>query len=362
MEPQILIESVNASGTFMAFAEQTDKTVYFYIQPHPALESQFNMRACWVRNLQPAPEMPDTAAMEQGEAPMMPAPYCAHPQGEAPLKEEATEIEVIWFPSEEGAALLLDGEPVAIISGWSLHTDPPVSYSRACSRAWGLNFPLLEDNDLLLHVEEAQRFAASWESDESPWHATQNYILGAYESVYGRHKQYFAIDGGKWPPMAVASFEYEDQFIFLTLGVSQRPMPWVDYLYDDAVTGYRRMELAVAVHRSLGEDTAMKLAEGISGLAGMPWRKVSWLGEGHTIASNAVSPPYESLILSSALYNGPELPPLEMNGDKVNIYWAQPITKEEREQAHSKPNGGYDLIEQLIAQDVNHVVMPGRKS
>lgn len=191
--------------------------------------------------------------------------------------------------------------------------------------------------------------------------ATQSYFLDSYEEIFGKHHQYFAIDGGEWPPMALASFKYQDVYLFLTLGVSLRAMPWVDFLYPDTATAYRRMELGVAVHQSLGDSTAMDYAQGIAGLASMPWKKITWLGEGHTVSSDAAKPPFESLILSSALYNGPQLPDFQMGGDRVNIYWTQPITLKEREFAHEKPNGGYSLIEKMIENDANWIIQPNRK-
>lgn len=354
MEAQIILESINPSGTLRAIVEQSDKTVYLYIQPHPDLAEQYPMRSCWVRNLVPAPAEFDVEAMQDGEAPLLPAANCAHPNGAEPLDETA--LSLVWFTAEDGASLLYGEEIIAIIPGWSLYMENPVSYSRECIAETNILFPIEPSNVLIEETYKALHFIEEWGENSSPWPATQEYILGSYEKVFGAHHQYFSIDGGNWPPMALASFKYNDLYIFLSLGVSQRPMPWVDFIYQDAASAYRRMEIGIAVHQSLGDTTAMELAQGIAGLAGMPWKKITWLGEGHTISSDAVKPPFESFILSSALYNGPQLPTLTMGGDKVNIYWAQPITKKEREFAHEKANGGYTLIEKLIAADVNWIV------
>lgn len=359
MEPTILLDAVNLSGTLRAIVEQTDTTVYLYIQPHPDLAEQYPMRSGWIRNLVAAPAEFDYEAMQGGEAPLLPAVHCAHPEGAEPMEEGR--LTLVWSEAEDGASLLYDEEIIAIIPGWSLYMENPVTYAKDCITETNNLFPLTPDNVLIEQTYKALDFIGEWNEDSSPWPATQEYLLGSYEKVFGPHHQYFAIDGGTWPPMALVSFKYQDIYLFLTIGVSQRPMPWVDYLYGDNAPAYRRMELGIAIHQSLGESHAMELAQGIAGIAGMPWRKISWLGEGHTISSNALKPPFESLILSSALYNGPELPALVIGNDPVNIYWAQPITQQERESAHVEANGGYQLIEKLIHTDVNWVITADRK-
>lgn len=359
MEPVIIYDSVNPSGTLRAIVEETPETVYLYIQPHPSLEQQYGMRAAWVRNLKPAPDAVDFEAMEGGEAPMLPKENCAHPEGAPAFDRE--QLELVWSRAEDGATLYYQNEIIAIVPGWSLYLEQPVSYAKDCIKATEAVFPIERGNALLEAATADKAFLYTWSGETSPWPAIQDYLLSSYEKVFGKHEQYFSIDGGEWPPMAIASFRYKEVYLFLSIGASQRPMPWVDHLYPDTASGYRRMEIGVAAHESLGDAVAMELAQGIAGLAGMPWRKITWLGEGHTISSDAVKQPYESLILSSALYNGPQLPDLQIEGDKVNIYWAQPITLAEREFAHSKANGGYELIEKMIHKDINWIVHPDRE-
>lgn len=358
MEPVILLDSVNPSGTLRAFVEQTDTTVYLYIQPHPDLAEQYPMRSSWIRNLTVAPAEFDYEAMQDGQAPLVPAVHCSHPDGAAPMEEER--LSLVWLEAEDSASLFYDEEIVAIVPGWSLYMENPVTYAKDCIAETNNLFPLTGDNILIEQTYQAQDYADQWTEESSPWPATQDYILGSYEKVFGPHHQYFAIDGGNWPPMALASFKYEEVYLFLTIGVSQRPMPWVDFLYGDNAQAYRRMELGIAIHQSLGDAYAMEQAQEIAGMAGMPWRKISWLGEGHTIGSGTVKPPFESLILSSALYNGPRLPQLVIGNDPVNIYWAQPITLAERTFAHAQPNGGYPLVEKMINADINWVITGNR--
>lgn len=157
--------------------------------------------------------------------------------------------------------------------------------------------------------------------------------------------------------MALGKFEKDNTVYFLSMGVSIRPMPWVSYLYHDNAPAYRRMEIALAVSKDdYSEEEITKMAEGISAIADIPWRHISWLGEGHTIGSGKLPAPFESVVLSAALYNGESIELPEMYGDKVNLYWVSPVTLSEREFAHRKANGGYELLEKMIAADVTHVV------
>jgi hypothetical protein len=356
----VLTEQNNNRHTLYAVVEQDERTAYFYLYPAELQSKKYRMRACWLRNLQPAPLQRDKAAMENGDAPMLEAQLCNHPEGKEPLVAER--IAIIWMPEEDGAAVLYDGEILGVIPGWSLYIDEPVAYAADCIAAGdsGLVFPLGTPADNIQHekVIEAIQFAEQWESTDVPqWPVIQEQFITTYEARFGKMQQYFAIDNNEWPPMALGKFEKDDIIYFLTMGVSIRPMPWVSYLYNDSAPAYRRMEIGLAVSKAdYTEDEIMKMAEGISAMADIPWRHISWLGEGHTIASSKFPAPFDSIVLSAALYNGEGITLPEMHGDKVNFYWASPVTLAEREFALSKPNGGYELLEKMIGEDITHVV------
>ena len=48
-------------------------------------------------------------------------------------------------------------------------------------------------------------------------------------------------------PMAITQHERDGIYYFLTMGVSIRPMPWVEILFNDEASRYRRMEMAIAI-------------------------------------------------------------------------------------------------------------------
>lgn len=365
-DPVMLLEETNSRNTMYAVVEQDDRVAYFYLYPSELLANKYSPRPCWLRNLKPAPQKKDVQAMEEGMAPMLEARYCNHPEGKAPL--DPALIRIVWMEEGDGAALIYDGELMAVIPGWTLYTqERAVSYAADCIDAGedSLMFPLgtPETNQLHKKVAEATAFWDDW-SDETrqTWSILQQQYLDAYEAVLGPTVKYYAIDGGKWPPIGMARFEKDDVVYFVTLGVSIRPMPWVEMLYNDKAAGFRRMELALAVSKKdFDEKTIMNFAGMVSGLADRPWRQVTWLGEGHTITFSELPAPYESMILSSALYTGPAIEMPVMYNDPVNLYWASPITKAERLFAHEQPNGGYVLLEKMINNGINHLIQPRKE-
>ncbi|PSL47311.1 suppressor of fused protein SUFU [Chitinophaga niastensis] len=360
-EPEILIEQPNNRGTLYAIVEQDDRAAYFYLYPSELLTTKYSPRPCWLRNLQPAPEKKDVAAMKEGMAPMLEASYCNHPEGKEPLEKER--ITFVWMEEGDGAAVLYDGEILGVIPGWSLYKDEhAVAYAADCIGAGDDDrlMPLGKRgvNVLYGRVDQAIAFWNEWtEASSQTWGILQDKYIHAYEAAFGTIQQYYAIDGGQWPPMALGKFEKEGIIYLVTMGVGIRPMPWVELLYSERAPGFRRMELAMACSKKDFTDKEVMTMAGImSGLADRPWKQITWLGEGHTISSDELPAPFESLVVSAALYDGPSIELPELYGDKVNLYWLSPITQLEREFAHHKPNAGYDLLEKMINNNINHVV------
>lgn len=160
--------------------------------------------------------------------------------------------------------------------------------------------------------------------------------------------------------MAISQHEKEGIYYFLTLGVSIRPQPWVEILFNDDATKYRRFEMAIAIDSQfVNEDNAIHMASALAGFAHVPWGKITWLGEGHTLESEVAPQGYEGYILSSKFYDNADslILPFQQD-DPVNIYWASPVFASEREFAHGVPNGGYDLLKKLQQQGVNYIFSP----
>jgi len=188
----------------------------------------------------------------------------------------------------------------------------------------------------------------------------QQALLQRYQAQFGESVKYYAIDQGSWPPMAISQHWHQGVWYFLTLGMSIRPMPQVDYLFDELAPQYRRVELAMAVDGEvMTEGNAVQMASALAEFAHLPWARLTWLGEGHTLASEVAPVGFESFLLANALADDSaqfNLP--KRDGDRPNLLWATPITEAERQFAQADELGGQQLAELLMAAGNNHIFRP----
>lgn len=355
-EPYQIAEVTNQQQTLIALVEQDERTAYFYIWPAEAFRSQFAVRGCWLRNLLPAPAQEDMVAMEQGRAPLLSAEFCRTLQAE-PMLDPAG-LQIIWEPSDDGAALWYQGQLLAVIPGWSLYQEKQVSYSAGCIKANRLTAPLgsASTNQHYARAQQHRQFWRDWHEGQC-WEPFQKKMLACYSEQFGESMKYYAIDRGSWPPMAISQHYHEGSWYFLTLGMSIRPMPWVDYLYEDLAPQHRRTELAIAIDAEvMTEENAVQMASALAGFAHLPWDRLSWLGEGHTLSSSMAPVGFEGFILSGALgREAGQFPLPRFDDEKVNLLWAAPVTQLEREFAQAEENGGYQLVARLLQYGAGHI-------
>ncbi|OON40952.1 Suppressor of fused protein (SUFU) [Izhakiella australiensis] len=355
----LILEVTNPQQTLSAVVEQDERTAYLYLWPADALRTQFAVRGCWLRNLLPAPAQEDIASMEQGIAPLLSAGDCRTLEAEPPL--DAAGLQVIWEPAGDGASLWYQGQLLAVIPGWSLYQDKQVSFSAGCIRENRITSPLgsASTNEYYARAEKHRLFWRDWH-DGYLWEPVQRELLRCYETQFGESVRYYAIGQGGWPPAAISQHFHQGCWIFLTLGMSIRPMPWVDFLYEDLAPEHRRSELAMAIDaQTMTEENAVQMASALASFVPYPWQHISWLGEGHTLISDVAPVGFEGFILSSALARESAqftLPKRE--GEKVNLLWATPVTTAEREFVQADEDGGLKLIARLLQYEVGHVFRP----
>ncbi len=199
----------------------------------------------------------------------------------------------------DGAALWYYGQLLAVIPGWSLYIDHSVCYSASCIKESPLAYPLgsASTNTQYALAESTRQFWRSWQREEgNPWPKMQRDFQARYEPHFGPSVKYYAIDQGKWPPMAITQHERDGIYYFLTMGVSIRPMPWVEILFNDEASRYRRMEMAIAIDSQyMTEDNAVQMASALAGFAHAPWARLTWIGEGHTLESDVAPLGYEAI-------------------------------------------------------------------
>lgn len=361
-QSEILAEVSNDKQTLIAMVEQDDRVVYLYIYAREDLRDRFpRMRGCWVRNLSPAPLHDDTQALEQGLPPMLAAQYCRSLEAEAPL--DPAGIQILWNESDDGAALWYHGLLLAVIPGWSLYIDHSVSYSAGCIQQNPLTFPLgsASTNTQYALAEKTRQFWRDWAHEEhNPWPKIQRNFNACYDQRFGPAVKYYAIDQGTWPPMAISQHEDDHNYYFFTSGMSIRPMPQIELIFNDEAENHRRIELAFAVGKEyVDEANAVQMASAMSSYAQLPWTTLSWLGEGHTLLSPVAPLGYEGHVISSGL--GDSLGKFELPrcyGDPVNLLWITPIVATEVEFAQSRPNGGNELISLLREAGIGPVFAP----
>ena len=188
----------------------------------------------------------------------------------------------------------------------------------------------------------------------------QQALLQSYQAQFGESVKYYAIDQGSWPPMAISQHWHRGTWYFLTLGMSIRPMPQVDYLFDELAPQYRRIELAMAVDGEvMTEGNAVQMASALAEFAHLPWARLTWLGEGHTLASEVAPVGVDSFLLTNALADeAAQVTLSRRDGDRPNLLWATPITEAERQFAQANELGGQQLTELLMAAGNNHIFRP----
>ncbi|MCY1075965.1 suppressor of fused domain protein [Archangium lansingense] len=334
----ILVEHVSPDELLVASAEDDGRSIYFYISG--AKNRDFGMRSCWVRNLEPAPATLDMEGMKRGVAPMLPARYCKHSQ--AAPRPVTSQLRVVWFEDCVSAALLEGDEVLAIIPTWSGERGFS-GYARDCAEENPLCWPLLPSNRLLERVRAAEAYWRSWEND--PWSGFRDAGVTLVERQLGRVSNYYAIDGGAWPPRALLKVPTGKATALLTLGMGLRCQPRVDGESEDA-SQPRRIEFGLAVDEATFASAGERLMRYLSGQSTYPWYFGTYLGEGHTLPCDAL-PGFEAMLLCGAPAGAPRMEVLHAWGEPVRRLWMMPITEAERELAMAQ--GSQVLIERLTA-------------
>lgn len=326
---ELLLEQVNPNGNVMAVVEATADTTYFYL--HGAPESGFEMKALWICNHGPAPASLDVGAMTAGEPPSNPAPHCQNVNGRKP--PTAGSLEIVWLPEGNGAALYEHGVLLAIIPPWSGQGGFD-GYSRECVGEGPVAWELSEENVLRQRFEEARNYWTAWDTSDV-WSDLQSALLADIESQLGPRSNYYAIDGGQWPPRALVRVPTDDGVAFLTIGLSLRPQPNVEMATNEP-QDLRRIELGVLLPKEWPEEKLTRFAMYMSGQCTLPWTRYTWLGPGHTLPCDSWNnPDFQSVLCQ---HRHPALPEFSLRsqfGDPVHVLWLIPITADELEVAKS---------------------------
>lgn len=335
---EVLVESINPNGNIQAVVENDEQTCYFYLVGSRQID--FGMRALWLRNLIDPPDELDVEAMKAGTPPMNPRPFCRTPQGQPSYSAEA--LRIVWLPEGNGAALYENKDLVAIIPPWSGPQCP--GYCREAVGTGTLAWELDAHNAQVERIARANEYWTRWD-DEGYWLRYRDGLLSQVEAKFGQHSNYYAIDGGKWPPKAMLRIPHSSGTILHTIGVSCRPQPMVELAseYPDSLAS---IELAALLPKSWPEASIQQFGKYLSAQSGLPWEHYTWLGDMHTIPCDSWhNREFEFAMLVDRHPALERLSLESIHSNRVNTLWFLPIDDSERQIAEAA--GSQQLFKSL---------------
>lgn len=339
MEPEVLIEEWSPVADINALVEKSDKNYYFYLWVNPHSEEP-EMRTCWICNRVKAPKDIKEAFAAEGEAPCMPAEFVGHdPDG---IELDGVKLSIEWFEEGDAAALLYEGEIIAVIpcfsgykdfAGYSLFAKGMGPFACELKGAYGKFEKMVNDS----------RSFWSFFEDENFWGRVQDFHLGVLNRFFGKEEKYYAIDGGEFPPKALVQGRKGDIIYGITLGVSMIPMPKLEMYFEDDYRDFRRMELGFACTEKY-ESILQSVYSNMSALSSYPWEDLTFFGHGHTIPCKNFKGFDYILFLNNRLLENTDSPKYDdFMGDKVNLLWLVPIKA--KDQKFIADNGVEEYLE-----------------
>ena len=292
-EQSILKEEENPFENYAAVVESDDRTIYLYLLP--TQNESLPAHAVWLRNLVPAPDEPDRQSLEQGIPPLMHVQGCNHPEGALPYNPE--ELDFVWFPEGNGVALYHHGNLEAILPPWS-GKDDVSGYAREALGYQSNTLPLPQESSAIYaRLKDNLEF---WDrrTKENDWKEIRDNLLSHYESVLGKHTQYYAVTDSRFPTLAVVEFRLTEGVVYASLGMSRQPMPGIEFIRSEPEHYLRREILLFSPNAGsaasdrydeLNESDVNKLREQYPGLLGrmarFPWIVSAALDNGHLFES-----------------------------------------------------------------------------
>lgn len=373
---QVLLSDTSPYGSRRLTVESDGVTTEAYLRD----AADTVIGATWIANHRPAAAGLDLARLNAGLTPMMPAGRTRHPEGRPPLDPKS--LEVVWFEEGDGAAVLEAGEPLCVIPAWSDMNRGIPGYTRDVNAQSPFAFPLEQElEEFSTRIEQSRAFW-KWCRSEGTWAQFQQSVLGHLLNRLGPGGHYWhdvgrqfrgpgAAQRGGRPTAPVVSVSERparpgrDFSVLSTLGMSCQRMPIVE-LYEDDVSRYARIELAVAT--TLPSQRAGSI---FPWLAQYPWRSVTWFAPGdvvkwyHEPKTFPLNPPGSDkapwtgvlLLDDPSRLPGPPAPDLSgftFSGDPVRWLWLVPISDEEYQ--YAKAEGSNALIRRLRDQGRSWVV------
>lgn len=347
IEPTVLLEEQSPCCPITAVVEQDNRVAYFYLWGPE--ESSFGVKSCWIRNLEEAPSEIEFKKIKKGISPMLPKANCVNPSKQELLKKDS--LSIVWLEEGDGAALLENGEIIAVIPSWG-GKGGFNGYSSSCKGEGEFAWELNQSNEMHQRVEDSKDFWSSWEDEISPFQINQSKILDVYTEFFGASEKYFAIDDEEGAPRGLYVRQGEQKTVFATVALSLSPMPEVEMYTEDRFE-LNRIELGLMLNTKHCASRIQDMSKWISGICSLPWKEITFLAEGHTIYFDAFeNDRFKSALLTQYVSALAKVEFEKYRQSTINFLWLIPITEKEREFAME--HGSERLIERMngIGQEI----------
>ena len=293
----------------------------------------------------------------------MPAAHTKHPNGRPPIATAA--LSAVWFEEGDGVAILEDGEPIAVIPGWSDLSRRMPGYAEdvigQTPFGWSLDDAMeglgqrISPVSSVLALAGEPRLAGHCSSRRSSAICWQGSVPAAATGTSAAARPPL-VGVSERPPVPRRPFT-----VLSTVGMSGQRMPVVEQTGEGA-DSRARIELALATTMPSAEAARIFLW-----LAQYPWREVTWLGSGHSVpwyhepATFPLGGGNEAVLLldDPSRLPGPEVPRLDgfrSSNEPVRWLWVVPINERERRLARERSSAS--LVTQLAAQRRSWVYSP----
>jgi len=322
---------------------------YLYVYPNnPSVAN--TVRCCWIKNhVTVADNYSPEADMKKGLQPKVPTNHCAFPNDLSFLDIET--LELVWGKEGYTAFLFENNTLICAIPYWA---DQNFSgYSKfSCNEEFS-GIPLTlgnEENEMFKKSKEAKAF---WKQDFSLlWQDYQDSYLNELEEKYGKHINYYAIDGGHFPPKALVVFKKDNMKYVLTMGVGLFPQPKVD-MHFDIPQDYAFFELGFCYSSHLTFDESTVFSQ-ISSITSIPWVYNTFLAHRHTVDIQVDAAHLHGVLISDKSAQVAEFQ--KLTEDNINLLWIVPITEISYKRLTDDPSD-YSEVETRI--DNSDVIFKG---
>ena len=302
---------------------------------------------CWIKNhVTVADAYSPKHDMSRGLQPKTHTRHCGFEHDMGIL--EAGQLEIVWGKEGLAVSLYENGELICVIPAWA-DGRKFMGYSKySCTSEYPsmIPFPLgnPQSNVLFQRMSEARTF---WNQDFGLlWDSYKESYLAELEQKYGKHTKYYAIDGGVFPPKALATFEKGGMKYAFTIGVGNFPQPKVD-MYFEAYQNHELIELGFC-YRSNTDLEEQNVFSQISSIAAIPWAFQTFLGHRHTVDLKVSSEYNNAVLISDKSVHVHKSHFLE--NQTINLLWIMPVTNDVYMKLIAEP-ADYSDVETKITTD-----------